>query len=96
MRLKRLLDCIVDERTLSIQRKCLLGDIINVISTSSAKLIAVSAKAMIDIIIVSVVFIAFFVYSLIKNKLPKYLGYIMIVMYIIYLTYIILRDFVLA
>lgn len=58
--------------------------------------LAVSAKAMIDIIIVSVVFIAFFVYSLIKNKLPKYLGYIMIVMYIIYLTYIILRDFVLA
>lgn len=28
MKLKRLLDCMYDERTLPIQRKCVLGDII--------------------------------------------------------------------
>lgn len=28
MKLKRLLDCMFDERTLPIQRKCVLGDII--------------------------------------------------------------------
>ena len=58
--------------------------------------LAVSANALIDIIIMVCVFVAFIIFSLIKNKLPKYLGYIMIAMYVIYLTYIILRDFVLV
>lgn len=58
--------------------------------------LAVSANALIDMIIMVCVFVAFIVFSLIKNKLPKYLGYIMIGMYVIYLTYIILRDFVLV
>ena len=58
--------------------------------------LTVSANALIDMIIMVCVFVAFIVFSLIKNKLPKYLGYIMIAMYVIYLTYIILRDFVLV
>ncbi len=58
--------------------------------------LAVSANALIDIIIMVCVFVAFIIFSLIKNKLPKYLGYIMIAIYVIYLTYIILRDFVLV
>ena len=57
--------------------------------------LAVSANALIDIVIMLCVFVAFIAFALLKNKLPKYLGYIMITSYAIYLTYIILRDFVL-
>ena len=57
--------------------------------------LTVSTNALIDIIIMTCVFVAFTIYSLFRKNLPKYLGYIMICLYVIYLTYIILRDFVL-
>ena len=37
MRLKRLLDCMFDERTLPIQRKCLLEDIVVDNSSNTCK-----------------------------------------------------------
>lgn len=58
--------------------------------------LTVSTNALIDIIIMTCVFVAFIIFSLFRKNLPKYLGYIMICSYVIYLTYIILRDFVLV
>ncbi|MBQ8749214.1 MAG: calcium/sodium antiporter [Clostridia bacterium] len=55
--------------------------------------LTVSASVMIDIVIMTVIFALFLIFSLIKKNLPKWLGYIMIGMYIVYLLYIILREF---
>ncbi|MGN1227526.1 MAG: calcium/sodium antiporter [Christensenellales bacterium] len=56
--------------------------------------LVVASNVLIDIIIMTVLFVLLFVFSVIKKKLPKYLGYIMLGIYVVYLTYIILRDFV--
>lgn len=57
--------------------------------------LSVDAKVIVDVIAMLVVFVGLFVFTLFKNKLPKYLGWIMLGLYVIYFAYIILRDFVL-
>lgn len=56
--------------------------------------LSVSANVLIDIIIMTVLFIFVFIFSVIKKNLPRFLGYIFLLLYIAYLAYIILRDFV--
>ena len=54
----------------------------------------IAVNALIDIIIVTVISIAFFIYCWFRKDINRATGIVMVSMYVVYIVYIVLRDFV--
>ena len=54
----------------------------------------IAMNALIDIIILAVISIAFFIYCWFRKDINRVTGIVMVSMYVVYLVYIVLRDFV--
>ena len=54
----------------------------------------IAMNALIDIIILAVISIAFFIYCWFRKDINRVTGIVMVSMYVVYLVYIVLRDFI--